>query len=267
MTKNTINIGPGEIHLWFVDDTQCHDTQLLSQYQRMLNAEECIKQQRFHFPKRRHQYLVSRALIRTVLSFYEPTVFPKQWQFKKNSYGKPFIKNSLTRELKFNLSHTEKQIVLAITLNKEIGTDVENLQRSNNTNEIAKHFFSPTEIMQLSTLPSEKQRNRFFSLWTLKEAYIKACGDGLSIPLNHLSYDFCEKESVNLTFNSKINDQADFWQFWQICPNNHCIVSVAIKSDPSVMRHSLIMKKIIPLAEITTVNYPITIKPSDASKS
>ncbi len=127
-------ISPHEIHLWYAYDEQIHDSQLLSRYFCLLNDEERAQQKRFYFEKHRHQYLIVRALVRTVLSLYVNEIAPENWQFKKNKYGKPTISNSeLTIPLHFNISHSDKLVVLAVTVEQELGVDVEYLLRPGKT--------------------------------------------------------------------------------------------------------------------------------------
>jgi 4'-phosphopantetheinyl transferase len=250
-----------EVHLWYVFDEQINDPGLLSRYQYLLNEKEIIRMNRFHFLKHRHQYLVSRALVRCVLSNYVAEVLPQEWQFSYNKYGKPFI-NCMSNQLplQFNLSHTGKLIVMAVTLNNDIGVDVEYVHRKGKTISLADSYFAPVEAEHLHDLSEEKQRERFFELWTLKEAYIKACGMGLSIPLNHFSYLFPDQGKVNIVFEPERNDQPEKWQFWHICPNKSHRVSVAIKKDKINTPCVLSMMRIVPLSYIHAVEYPIILQ-------
>ncbi len=253
-----MNCDSHEIHLWYACDEQIRDTQLLSRYHSLLNEEESAQQKRFYFEKHRHQYLITRALVRTVLSLYVNEISPEQWQFTKNKYGKPSISNPIgTGPLHFNLSHTDKMVALAVTRSQEVGIDVEYLLRSARTVKLAESFFSPFEAEQLLALPPEKQTDRFFDLWTLKEAYIKACGMGLSIPLNHFSFSFPRQEEISISFAPERDDQPEFWQFWQIRPSDIHNVAMAIKGDKFNQSYSISMHKIIPLLDIAEVNYPI----------
>lgn len=253
-----MNISAHEIHLWYVHDQNIHDSHLLSEYYNFLNREERLQQKRFYFEKDRHQYLITRALVRSVLSLYVNQISPEKWKFKKNAYGKPFISNnSLLIPLRFNLSHTDNLVVMAVTLDREIGVDVEYLPRLGKTLEIASHFFSPIEVEHLLALPPEKQKSRFFDLWTLKEAYIKACGMGLSIPLDHFSYSFSQQGKIEIHFEPERDDQPKYWQFWQINPNESHKISMAIKGNITNGSYSISMRKIIPLDKIVEVNYPI----------
>ena len=253
-----INIKSNEIHLWCAYDELIKDQDILQRYARMLNDEEKKQHSRFCFEKHRHQYLITRALVRTVLSSYINEVAPQQWEFKKNKYGKPFISNPLiTVPLQFNISHTDKLIVLAVTIGQEIGVDAEYLLRSGDTIEIAERYFSNKEVQQLYTLSPENQKKHFYDLWTLSESYIKACGMGLSIPLNQFSLLFPNPGEITISFSKERNDQAEKWRFWQIQPNEMHRVALALKSNSSNCNYSINMRTSIPLLNSTEVNYPI----------
>jgi 4'-phosphopantetheinyl transferase len=254
-----MTISSHQIDIWFAYDEKIQDTHLLSQYFDILSDSERIQQKRFHFEKHRHQYLITRALVRSVLSHYDNSLKPNQWEFTKNKYGKPSVSNSARENaVQFNLSHTDQLVVMAVTHHKEIGVDVEYLPRLGKPLEIANHFFSPNEVKQLLALPAEQQRNRFFDLWTLKEAYIKACGMGLSIPLDHFSFSFSDQKKIQIEFIPERNDQPELWQFWQIKPNDVHKVSMALKTDKmNSSGYSLRLCEIIPLSKIVEVNYPV----------
>mgnify|MGYP003683129697 CR=1 FL=1 len=252
-----------DVHIWITNDHSIKDANLLDSYRQLLNAEEMHRQQNFHFERHRHQYLVARALVRTVLSLYVENVSANDWIFEKNEYGKPFIVNKCPRTEKvipiyFNLSHTENMLVLAISKNQKIGVDVENISRSCDELDIANSFFSSIEIEQLYTLPLDKQHDRFFDLWTLKEAYIKACGKGLSIPLHLFSYVFKSDSRVHLEFTPGYDDQAEGWRYWRIQPNDSYKIALALNDRHYAGDYRLQFKKIIPLISIEDITIPNT---------
>lgn len=124
-------------------------------------------------------------LVRDVLSRYLQGIPAKNIEFITNDYKKPYIlPERLAILLRFNISHSEKMIVLAVSVGVEIEIDVKYLNRKNIFFEIAEWFFAENEYQHFKSLPGEHQKQRFFSLWSLKEAYIKACGKGLYIPLD-----------------------------------------------------------------------------------
>ena len=232
---------------------------LLTEYHSFLNEEERRQQGRFHFKKHRHQYLLTRALVRSTLSLYVNTIKPDQWEFSKNRYGKPSIKNSIHFPLQFNLSHTDEMIVLAVTLGREIGVDVEWVGRKGQTVEIAERFFSPPEIEQLQALPAARQRDRFFDLWTLKEAYIKACGMGLAIPLDQVTFYFHQDKKFTVTFDSPANKLPNNFIFSQIVPNKSHKVALAIRDHQILAPNetwSLSFMETVPLQKINEIDLP-----------
>jgi 4'-phosphopantetheinyl transferase len=164
-----IAIQQGEIHLWIACDEEIVDESLLLRYRQLLSAEESQKLPRFHHIRHQHQYLVSRALLRHVLSLYlgMPAV---ELQFRRNSFGKPFLLRPAPASLSFNLSHTDGRIALAIANEGDIGVDIESSSQSPMALEIARSHFARVEFEQLLQTPRSQQPDRFLDFWTLKEA-------------------------------------------------------------------------------------------------
>ena len=249
-----IPIQHNEIHLWIAHDERITDTPLLESYYELLSPQELHQFERFRFPAHRHQYLITRALVRCVLSLYFENVAPYEWQFGKNPYGKPFIQHDLPIPLRFNISHTHGIVVLALACNSDIGVDVEWTQGTRDIVEIVQHCFSPIEVRQLLQLPVEQQHERFFDLWTLKEAYIKARGKGLSIALTEFSYVFSDDGSKTLTFLAAPDDTPALWRFWHIFSEAPHKIDIAHKDKSSRTRFSLSAREIVPLRDITHIS-------------
>lgn len=219
-------------HLWYVFPDAVRDPDLLNAYHQLMSPEERVQQQRFYFEKGRHEYLVTRALVRTVLSRYV-AVDPSIWRFEKNEYGKPAI--AYPREippLSFNLSHTTGLIACLVALGCDIGVDVEDMTRPGETVEIAEQFFSATEVAALRALPPSAQRSRFFEYWTLKEAYIKARGMGLALPLEQFSFHLEAGQPVRISFALRSLDDPHSWQFAQFHPTSRHQMAAAICHGP-----------------------------------
>jgi 4'-phosphopantetheinyl transferase len=122
-----------EAHLWYVDPGQVTDDHLLAAYHDLLSPAERERMARFAFERLRRDFLVTRALVRTTLSMYQPAVDPRDWQFVANPYGRPeILAPSTTPRLRFNLSHTNGMIVCLVAVEREIGVDVENVSRVGN---------------------------------------------------------------------------------------------------------------------------------------
>ena len=207
-------LGEDELHVWTVREDRIDDPKLIASYHALLTAEESARHDRFRFEKGRHQFLLTRALVRTVLSLYAD-VAPAQWRFENGEWGKPDIcAPDGYSWLRFNLANTEGLLACAVTRSREIGGDVENMHRSGETVTIAERYFSETEAKALRALPESEQRERFFRYWTLKESYIKARGMGLQIPLGQFSFDV-EDDPIRISFDSALSDESGDWQFEQ----------------------------------------------------
>lgn len=177
-----------EVHLWFVrfDDLDAGDWR---QWLPLLDTAETDRAARFLFDKDRRTYVLSHAVVRKMLSSYA-NVDPAAWRFEANSHGKPRIVGPAgIDDLRFNLSHTRGGAICGVVQGAEIGVDIETLDRATDHLGLCQRYFSRGETAALRAAPPERQREMFFRFWTLKEAYIKARGLGLSIPLDAFSYE------------------------------------------------------------------------------
>jgi 4'-phosphopantetheinyl transferase len=218
----------GEAHLYFALEDQIREPVLLAAYEALLTPEERARKQRYYFEKNRHEFLLTRALVRTVLSRYAP-VRPAAWAFSANEWGCPAIATPEGAGLRFNLSNTRGLVCCLVAADRDVGIDVEDTEREGDTVSIADRFFSPSEVAELHTLPKERQRARFFDYWTLKEAYIKARGMGLAIPLDHFSFLIANERPIGIAFDPLLPDDPASWQFEQIRPTKTHLVSLAIR--------------------------------------
>jgi len=244
----TIEIAPNEVHLWFVFTEKIQDDNLIKDYMKLLNPEEVARHDRFVFQKDRKQYAITRALVRTVLSKYINQINPEGWEFIANEYGKPEIRpDMLPFALKFNISHTNKMIVLAVSHSHEVGVDVESYKRKISSDELAEYSFSESEYRQLKQINPVDFRERFFDYWTFKEAYIKACGMGLYIPLKSFSFTFSSSNKVSILFEKQRQDEPQDWKFWQMKVGHEFTVSLAVKSEIAKAHYSILTRQYVPL--------------------
>jgi 4'-phosphopantetheinyl transferase len=217
----------GDIHLWLTFYDEITDEHLHSAYRKLLNASEKEQELRFHFARDRRRYLITRALLRTVLSRYA-RIQPAEWIFSTNAYGRPHIANADVGDAPscFNISHTHSLIVLGVTRQRALGVDVENFRQREVSIDIANRYFAPPEIAALSTVPAHEQQYRFLEYWTFKESYIKARGMGLSLPLEKFSFHYPDDRSVNVSIHPELADDAARWQFWQFRPRPDYLLAV-----------------------------------------
>jgi 4'-phosphopantetheinyl transferase len=176
----------------------------------LLSAEESDRWQRFRLERLRRESLTTRALVRTALSHYHPLP-PEAWRFKSNAHGKPAAEPECG--LRFNLSNSGGLVVCLIAEGAEVGVDVEPYARAAQVLGLAPEVFSVHEMAQLRGLGDAEQRDRALSLWTLKEAYIKARGLGLSLPLQQFAFVFGGAEGIRLEIDPRLGDEARNWRF------------------------------------------------------
>jgi len=223
-------LGPSQIHLWECPLGDPPDAQLLARAMTLLSDAEKKRCAAFHMEKHHAEYALSRAMLRLVLSQYAP-VRPEQWQFVTGSKGKPEIAGpALDTPLWFNLSHTDGLAVCVAGRVRDIGVDVENMNRKASHQELAKRFFAPSEYVHLRTLPPSLQRETFFRIWTLKEAYIKADGQGLSIPLDSFHFRFPPENPAQATLESNAESSPHAWSFFEFQPGPDHRVSIGVRN-------------------------------------
>lgn len=242
----TISLASTEIHLWLAFYDEINEETLLSAYRELLDQGEKEQEPRFYFARDRRRYLVTRALVRTVLSRYAP-IGPREWVFSANAYGRPEIVNAQARDLclSFNISHTHSLIVLGVAKGRALGVDVENFRARAAAIEIADHYFAPEEVAALAAVPRQQQQNRFFEYWTFKESYIKARGMGLSLPLDKFSFRYPDERAVEIAIDSELADDPGRWQFWQLQPRPEYLLAVC--AERTAESPGLIVRESIPM--------------------
>jgi|TARA_B100002003_G_scaffold66887_1_gene62248 4'-phosphopantetheinyl transferase len=200
-------------HLWWARPERFTDPAELARYRGMLTDDERMKTDRFRFERDRHTCLITRVLVRTTLSRY-CDVLPEQWRFRANDHGRPEILEPAS-PLRFNLSHTNGLVVCVVSHDREVGVDVESLERMGHWLDLAERYFAPREAAALRRLAAEQQPARFLEYWTLKESYIKARGLGLAIPLADFSFDLPagSPDDIAIRFTRAIDDASSRWQF------------------------------------------------------
>lgn len=221
----------GEIHVWRVSLAQTESC--LQSLQQTLSTDERTKADRFRFPKDRSQFIVSRGALRAILSRYL-NISSHTLRFDYNPYGKPsLIVTQGGNTLRFNLSHSRGMALIAITKNRDIGVDIEGINPNFSGLEIAEKFFSPLENSVLRSLPEHLQATAFFTCWTRKEAYIKAVGKGLSIPLNQFDVSLAPGEPAALLNVEENPEEASKWSLIELFPSSDLVAAVAVAGDCS----------------------------------
>jgi 4'-phosphopantetheinyl transferase len=244
MSKNRIAVSGSppqpldadEVHVWLArtDSDGGVDDALRGRALAVLSDEERARHARFHFAHDRDLYLVAHALVRVALSRYA-TMSPNAWSFVTNQHGCPSIAPGLcAAPLRFNLSHTRGLAACAIALDRDVGVDVEWRARPIEILALAPSVFAPAELRALRALPPAPGRSRFFQYWTLKEAYIKARGMGLALPLEQFAFEIADP--IRIAFTPPLEDDPARWWFEHRSYPEHDLAVAAVRRPGDTLR-------------------------------
>jgi 4'-phosphopantetheinyl transferase len=170
-----------EVHVWCtrVDAS----TAVVASMEASLSAPERIRAAKFLHNEAQSRYVFSRGLLRNILATYVGAR-PEDLTFWSNEFGKPFLDEPFASSgIYFNVSHSKNLVVIAVAFERQIGVDVEFVRSISDVDAIAHRCFTESELQLLNGESSSKISN-FFRCWTRKEAFVKAIGKGLSVPLN-----------------------------------------------------------------------------------
>jgi len=194
-----------------------------------LSIEERDRRDRLHFQADRREFTIAHDLLRQTLSRHA-TISPSDWRFDINSYGKPSIASpdEEAQALSFSLSHTRGCVACAITFKAPLGIDLERIDRSLPVQEIADRYFTEEESAWLHGCSNELRNICFTELWTLKEAFVKSIGTGLSVSLKTMSFRF--EEQASIAFSRAFDFLPQEWHFALFEPCRDIRLAVAVQS-------------------------------------
>lgn len=223
-----MTLAPGQVELWLAREAPLRAPAYLASLEHALSAEDHARIERMRFPDGRHQQRVTRALARHALSHHLPAMAPSAWRFQQDEFGRPSIASDLpedARRLHFNLSHTRGLVVMAVGLMPLLGVDVERIA-SEVSLDVASRYFSAQEVLALAALPEADKPRRFQRLWTLKEAYLKGLGTGISGGLGSMTFHFDEG---GVRFERPADADAAYWRFSELEIDGEFLVAVACR--------------------------------------
>jgi 4'-phosphopantetheinyl transferase len=241
------------LYLWYAYPEDLLNESAAEACAELLSEDERARWQTFRFEKDRREYLTSRALVRFALSQYR-LLAPEAWRFQVNAYGKPSPDPECG--LRFNVSNSPGLVVCLVAQGAEVGVDLESYERAGEIAELSERVFSPLELAQLEELHGSEKTNRALCLWTLKEAYLKAQGMGLSLPLNKLSFLFGGPAGIRLELDSCLDDEAERWRF---CLLDHAGHRIAIFVERAVASELQIFETRPPLAAALRIQREIEV--------
>jgi 4'-phosphopantetheinyl transferase len=216
-----------EVHVWRVSlDISCFTVKKLRE---LLASEEAATADRFHFEADSRHFVVARACLRKLLGGYL-VIDPNEVHFSYSEYGKPSLAKSINeRQLSFNLAHSGSMALYALTLKRRIGIDLEYVRSAVPDYQIARKYFSPSEVERLEQLPRSSLRRGFFNCWTRKEALVKAIGTGLSLPLNQFDVTLAPDEPAALLRTHWNTEDAARWSLTDLDAGPDYVAAVAVE--------------------------------------
>lgn len=200
------------VHLWRIDLSDLDDGDV--RLEQMLSPGERLRAKAYHFARDRARFVVVRGALRRLLGGYlnHP---PARLTLCQGTYGKPTVVETgpAGARLDFNVSHTDGLALLAFAWERVIGVDVERIRPMPEFDQISKRFFAPTECVALAGLPAHEQLRGFFTCWTRKEAYLKAHGAGLALPLDSFVVSVAPHEPARVL---SVRDDPDAPTRWHL---------------------------------------------------
>lgn len=216
-------LGPGVVHLW--QRQLAVRTEELNACYRVLSREEQDRARRFRVERARNGFVLTRATLRSLLALYLGST-PQEVRFRYAVQGKPALAGD--GDLSFNVSHTDGLALMGFVKRRAIGVDVENLDREIEAERLAERFFSERERQALRSLGGDELRAAFFRCWTRKEAYIKAKGDGLSLPLHRFDVSIAERDRDALLTTRPDPTEAARWTVSDVPMGTGYVAAVAV---------------------------------------
>jgi len=214
------------------------DTDAVERANRQLSRNERDRASRFRLPSPRVTFVLSRAVLRTLLAHF-CGCSPQEVEFAYGKQGKPYLASPIPA-IRFNVSHSGNIAAFAFAANDELGVDVEQHRPMTDMEQIAHRFFSPGECQDLLRIPEGERVAAFFDGWVRKEAFIKALGQGLSIPLDSFRVSLTPGQpAALLTVDGEVEASAA-WSITEFSPEEGYSGAVALRRQPCAVRvHNL----------------------------
>jgi 4'-phosphopantetheinyl transferase len=227
MISTIAQLPDDEAHVWQVALDM--PVERVESLHRLLANDERKRAQRFYFERDRRAFIIGRGLLRTILGRYLNTE-PTRLEFQYNPHGKPALARG-DDAINFNVSHSGEVALLAFVRGRGIGVDVEYMRRELEFEKVAERVFSYEELTALRNTPAEHRREAFFNGWARKEAYIKANGQGVSLPLDEIVVSIAPDEPAELLLIKGTFDAAERWRMRQLRPGSDYAAALLVEGS------------------------------------
>lgn len=220
---------PGDVHVWWLaTDAPAADV-LLASADAVLDTEERARRDAAISTVQGRELALSRLVLRTLIARYTGLA-ARELRFSLGPYGRPELAPSdAGGDLRFSVSGTDGAVACAVARSIEVGIDVEAIGIGDPPCDVATSFFASTEIADLAATLPARRRARFFEYWTLKEAYAKARGLGMSLPFRSIAFVVGER-AIGVQFAGDIDDVPEAWHFERFRPSVRHTLALAVRT-------------------------------------
>jgi 4'-phosphopantetheinyl transferase len=217
------------LQVWITEPPSDPDPAWTAAAESLLSDDERVRYRRFAREDDSHAFLAARVLVRRTLSRY-CDLAPADWTFRQHRNGRPEIANPEAAGLRFNLSHTDGMLALLVHDDADSGVDVERLGRIASVPSVAPAVLATPEQNELTALPPEQQEAAFYRLWTLKEAFVKATGEGFSLRLKDLWFARSADGAITIRASESLQLDPGAWTFTVMRPTPQHFLATACRS-------------------------------------
>ena len=221
-----LQLSDDEVQIWqaSLEATSATVTQLTQ----LLSTDEQERARRFYFERDRRRYIVARSTLRKLLGVYLHCA-PSTIRFTYAAQGKPALaEQPSSQQLHFNVSHSQESALFAFVWDREVGVDIEAMRSEVEIEGIFPSISSPEELSRWETIPASAKRAAFFSLWSRKEALVKAIGQGIGYPLQEVTVGFSEQLPQQIRLAQTLDAQSREWQIWELPVESNFRAALAI---------------------------------------
>ena len=229
-------LSEGDVHIWLIalDDPAVNVGDI---FREVLSEDEKTRASRLLTGVYRDRFVTARGYMRIILSRYLD-MHPGEIRFQYNKNGKPAIRPDVnSKHVSFNLSHSRNIALCAVTLNAAIGIDIEYPRLVPRAEKILERFFSELEREYFRTQPDKTKELAFMNLWTVKEAYSKALGRGLSSELRNIDLSpVFSRESPTILSRATVTGVQELWTVYRFRPGSEYVAALVLKGNAAKIR-------------------------------
>ena len=223
-------LNENEVHIW--NYSLEPDKNLAELYFNNLSEDEKDRVKKIIIKEVKYRSILSKVITKKILSKYLDRKIT-QINYCYNKFGKPKLSSEINHlDLNFNISHSGNLGVIAISKNKQIGIDIEQIVELNDLNDLIDLIFTENEIRQIGLLDQIDKTKMFYKIWTAKEAFVKAIGYGLSFPVKNIEFEINRIRGISIKFVKEFPDSLNDWQIYNFSPEESYTSTIAVKMNP-----------------------------------